>query len=113
MNKELEAFAYSTSHDLRAPLRHVAGYAELLQRHAALMLDDKGKQFVSMIQESAKRMGTLIDDLLAFSKIGRAETRNIVVALNQLVREVQSEIGDDMVGREVVWQISPVPEFYC
>jgi PAS domain S-box-containing protein len=112
INKELEAFAYSTSHDLRAPLRHVAGYAELLQRHAALMLDDKGKQFVSMIQESAKRMGTLIDDLLAFSKIGRAETRNTVVALNQLVREVQSEIGDDMVGREVVWKISPLPEFY-
>jgi PAS domain S-box-containing protein len=112
MNKELEAFAYSTSHDLRAPLRHVAGYAELLQRNAASVLDDKGKQFVSMIQESAKRMGTLIDDLLAFSRIGRVETHNSVVALTQIVREVQREVADDMVGREVFWKISPLPEFY-
>jgi len=111
-NKELEAFAYSTSHDLRAPLRHVAGYAELLQRNAAAVLDEKGTQYVSMILESAKRMGTLIDDLLAFSRIGRAETRKSVVSLNQLVREAQSEVADEMAGRKIVWNIGILPDVY-
>ena len=57
-NKELEAFAYSTSHDLRAPLRHVAGYAELLQKHAAAVLDEKSRRYVAMLLESAKRMSS-------------------------------------------------------
>ena len=64
-NKELEAFAYSTSHDLRAPLRHVVGYSELLQKHAASLLDDKSRRYVMMVLESAKRMGALIDDKAA------------------------------------------------
>jgi len=112
INKELEAFAYSTSHDLRAPLRHVAGYAELLQRNAVSVLDDKGKQYVLMILESAKRMGILIDDLLAFSRIGRTETRKSLVSLNQLVQEARIEIGGEMAGRDIVWKIGLLPEFY-
>jgi PAS domain S-box-containing protein len=112
INKELESFAYSTSHDLRAPLRHVAGYAELLQKNGVSVLDDQGKKYVRMILESAKRMGNLIDDLLAFSRIGRAETRNSRVSLNQLVREVQGEIAEEIAGRSVVWTIDDLPEFY-
>ena len=77
-NKELEAFAYSISHDLRAPLRHTAGYAELLAKSAASSLDGKGRRYLTLILEAAKRMGNLIDDLLAFSRISRAEARMVV-----------------------------------
>ena len=66
INKELGAFAYSISHDLRAPLRHMAGYTELLQKTSSSVVDEKGRRYMTMILESAKRMGTLIDDLLAF-----------------------------------------------
>ena len=73
VNKELEAFAYSASHDLRAPLRHVAAYSELLQKNANSILDEKSQRYLTMLMESAKRMGQLIDDLLSFSRIGRAD----------------------------------------
>jgi PAS domain S-box-containing protein len=111
-NKELEAFAYSTSHDLRAPLRHVVGYSELLQKHAASLLDDKNRRYVLMILESATRMGALIDDLLAFSRIGRAETRNTLVSLGQLAREVLSEVERETEGRDIVWRVGALPTLY-
>jgi len=111
-NKELEAFAYSVSHDLRAPLRHMVGFAELLQKNASSSLDDKGRRYMIMILESAKRMGTLIDDLLAFSRIGRAETRETMVSLEQLVKEAQAEVWRETEGRSVTWEIGPLPDFY-
>ena len=85
-NKELELFAYSVSHDLRAPLRHSAGYAELLQKQASSTLDEKSRRYLQTILNSVKRMGNLIDDLLAFSRIGRAETKRGPVNLQQLVK---------------------------
>src|SRR5215470_6659299 len=97
-NRELESFAYSVSHDLRAPLRHLVGYSELLQKHASNLLDDKSQRYVQIIHESAKRMGNLIDDLLAFSRIGRAETKTTPVNLQQLVADVASEIGAQATG---------------
>jgi len=112
INKELEAFAYSISHDLRAPLRHMVGYTELLQKNASSILDDKGRRYTLMILESAKRMGTLIDDLLAFSRIGRAETRETMVSLGQLVREVQSEVAQETGGRNITWRIGKLPDLY-
>lgn len=112
MNKELEAFAYSISHDLRAPLRHIVGYTELLQTGASPRLDAKDRRYITMILESAKRMGTLIDDLLAFSRIGRTETRETMVSLEQLVKEVQNELSRETEGRNMTWKIGPLPDFY-
>jgi light-regulated signal transduction histidine kinase (bacteriophytochrome) len=111
-NKELEAFAYSISHDLRAPLRHMVGYTELLQKHAAPTMDDKGLRYMLTIRDAAKRMGTLIDDLLAFSRIGRAETRETMVSLDQLVKEVQSELLHDTEGRNLTWKVGTLPDLY-
>ena len=104
-NKELESFAYSVSHDLRAPLRHVAGFSELLQKQASSSLDDKSRRYIQTILESSKRMGNLIDDLLGFSRIGRAETKKTVVNLDRLVAEVVAELAQETRGRDVVWKI--------
>jgi len=104
-NKELEAFAYSVSHDLRAPLRHVAAYTELLQKTAASALDERSQRYVSNLLEAAKKMGMLIDDLLAFSRIGRVERRMTPVSLAELAREVVREAQRDTEGRDVEWRI--------
>lgn len=111
-NKELESFAYSVSHDLRAPLRHLVGYSELLQKHAADSLDEKSQRYVQIILESAKKMGNLIDDLLAFSRIGRAEARTTAVDLQQLVADVTLEIGTQSNGRDISWNIGALPVCY-
>jgi PAS domain S-box-containing protein len=109
-NKELEAFSYSVSHDLRSPLRHVGGFLELLQKRAGPVLDDKCKRYVSMIAESAKEMGTLIDNLLSFSRMGRAEMQTSRLNLEQLTRDAIKELAPDTAGREIVWKIAPLPE---
>jgi signal transduction histidine kinase len=111
-NKELESFAYSVSHDLRAPLRHMAGYSELLQRQASPLLDEKSQRFIRTILDSAKRMGNLIDDLLAFSRIGRIETKKTEVNLYQLVNDVVAEIGQETKGRDIAWKIGALPVCY-
>jgi PAS domain S-box-containing protein len=111
-NKELESFAYSVSHDLRAPLRHVVGFAELLQKRSASSLDEKSRGYVSTIQDSARRMGTLIDDLLSFSRMARAETKKTVVNLEQLVHEAISELAGETGGRDIAWKIGTLPSCY-
>lgn len=112
INKELEAFAYSVSHDLRAPLRHMGSYTELLQKRISSVVDEKSNHYMAMMLDAAKRMGNLIDDLLAFSRIGRAETRKTLVSLAQLVREAVTEVRQDTEGRNIVWKIGGLPEFY-
>ncbi|HTR57190.1 MAG TPA: ATP-binding protein, partial [Casimicrobiaceae bacterium] len=109
-NRELEAFAYSASHDLRAPLRHVAAYAELLQKAASSGLDERSRRYVTNVLEAAKKMGALIDDLLAFSRIGRAETRMTLVSLGELLREVLRDMERETVGRDIAWKVeAPLP----
>jgi PAS domain S-box-containing protein len=111
-NKELEAFAYSISHDLRAPLRHMVGYAELLQKNAFSVVNEKSRRYIMTILESGKQMGTLIDDLLAFSRVGRVEMQKTLVSLEQLVKEALIEINEETDGRNIAWRIGKLPNVY-
>ena len=112
-NKDLESFAYSVSHDLRAPLRHVAGYSELLQKQASSLLDEKSQRFMTLIVQAAKRMGNLIDDLLAFSRIGRAETRMTRVSLDALVKETLDDVRPETDGRDIAWVVGALPDVHA
>lgn len=111
-NHELEAFAYTISHDLRAPLRHMAGFTELLQKNTASILNERNQRHVKMILESVQRMGELIDDLLAFSRISRAETHKTLVSLKQLVDEAIGEAQQDADGRDIIWKVGKLPDCY-
>ena len=109
-NKELEAFSYSVSHDLRAPLRHIDGYAALLSKTAGESLNDKARRYLQTISDSAKQMGQLIDDLLVFSRMGRQEMLRTTVNLDQLVKTVLHDLRLDLQGRTISWTIGPLPE---
>jgi light-regulated signal transduction histidine kinase (bacteriophytochrome) len=107
-NKELESFSYSVYHDLRAPLRHIDGFASLLSRHAEKNLDEQGRRYLSVIAESARRMGRLIDDLLTFSRMGRVEMAVGVIDSNQLIDTIVNDGGLDRDSR-ITWKIHPLP----
>lgn len=109
-NKELEAFSYSVSHDLRAPLRHVAGFVQLLQANAQGKLDETGTRYIEVIAGAAKKMGELIDDLLSFSRMGRAKMNLEPVALEGLVDECRKALELEMAGRDIEWVIGALPE---
>ncbi|MDP9132437.1 MAG: CHASE3 domain-containing protein, partial [Nitrospirota bacterium] len=109
-NKELEAFSYSVSHDLRAPLRHIDGYASLLAKATTASLDEKAKRYLQTISESATRMGQLIDDLLVFSRMGRQEMLHGTVNLNQLIASVLHDLRHDLQDRAISWTIAQLPE---
>lgn len=108
-NRELEAFAYSVSHDLRAPLRHVDGFMELLVERTAGTLDAKAQRYMDDISNAAKRMGRLIDDLLAFSRMGRREMMAGEVDLGALVKEVIEDFAPDFGNREIEWKVASLP----
>jgi light-regulated signal transduction histidine kinase (bacteriophytochrome) len=111
-NKELEAFSYTVSHDLRAPLRHIDGYAELLEKHAGTALDHKGRRYVKTISESARQMGVLIDELLAFSRLDKAELRMADVNLDQLVEEILKDVCLQPQERKIAWTVHSLPTVY-
>lgn len=109
-NRELESFSYSVSHDLRAPLRHITGFALLLERRAGATLDEKSLGYLRTMSEAAKKGGQLVDDLLSFSRMGRTELRTSRVALGEVVDEVRLELESEQEGRAVSWQIAELPE---
>jgi len=109
-NVELESFSYSVSHDLRAPLRHILGFLELLQKDPGSTFSEKGLQHAAKIARSANRMGNLIEDLLAFSRIGQSVLVKANLNLDRLVRETLGDFTAELAGRKVVWLIHPLPQ---
>jgi PAS domain S-box-containing protein len=107
-NKELEAFSYSVSHDLRAPLRHLAGFVELLNKRET-SLDDKSRHYLEVITGAASQMGRLVDDLLSFSRMGRSEMMRSQVDLRVLLDEAIHDLRTDMKGRNIIWDIKALP----
>ncbi|HEY5469458.1 MAG TPA: ATP-binding protein, partial [Bacteroidales bacterium] len=112
-NKELEAFSYSVSHDLRAPLRHINGYVDLLLSRFYDSLPDKARHYLDNIADSSRQMGTLIDDLLQFSRIGRQEKRLVNFDMNIIVNEVLVPLKQDNHKRNIEWRIATLPHVYA
>ncbi len=109
-NKELEAFSYSVSHDLRAPLRHLSGFAGLLLEESSITLNQTSRHYVDEIRDAADRMRELIDDLLDFSRMSRQDLHTRSVLLNSLVQEVIRELASETAGRNIEWRIGVLPE---
>jgi PAS domain S-box-containing protein len=109
-NKELEAFSYSVSHDLRAPLRHIDGFVKLLDKQAGEKMDEHGRRYLNIIADSARQMGALIDDLLIFSRMNRTELRHARVSQDALVHEAIDGLHSETNGRPIQWKINTLPE---
>ena len=108
-NKELESFSYSVSHDLRAPLRHLNAFIMALKEDGDSKLSEAAKGFVAGMTKSTERMGRLIDGLLAFSRTGRTAMRTSQINMSELVAEVCEEVSRDAAGRNIKWEIHPLP----
>ncbi len=109
-NKELEAFTYSVSHDLRAPLRSIDGYSKILQEDYSSTLDREANRLLQIIRNNAHRMGHLIDDLLDFSRMGRKELDRTIVDMNALVGHVRQELVSQEVNRKIEFTVKPLKE---
>ncbi|WP_084473893.1 PAS domain S-box protein, partial [Deinococcus pimensis] len=108
-NRELEAFSYSVSHDLRTPLRHIVGFGDLLRKEADTSMSDKGRRYLGIMTDAATRMSALIDDLLNFSRMGRQEIRSGPVDLDAVVREVIEELSPETQDRDIEWDVRDLP----
>ncbi|MCD9031164.1 CHASE3 domain-containing protein [Luteimonas sp. Y-2-2-4F] len=113
VNRELEAFSYSVSHDLRAPLRHIAGFADKLGRHLGDSADEKGQHYLEVISSSARRMSALIDDLLVYSRLGRSALRLQMVDVQSMVNDTRSVLDSnalaDQPDHRIDWRIDHLP----
>jgi len=112
VNKELEAFSYSVSHDLKAPLRSVDGFAKMLEEDYAGKLDDEGKRLLNVIRESAKDMGQLISDLLEFSRMSRREIHKTEIDMEDLIREIYSQLTGGLDKRIIKIEIDSLPKTF-
>jgi signal transduction histidine kinase len=109
VNRELEAFSYSVSHDLRAPLRHISGFARKLEHHLGEHVDEKAAHYIEVISSSAQRMAQLIDDLLVFSRLGRGALRLQAVDMQTVVEESRAIVESGVQDRRIVWELAPLP----
>jgi PAS domain S-box-containing protein len=108
-NRELEAFSYSVSHDLRAPLRHINGFVDLLTENYTDLLPEKGKHYLDVIVNSSRHMGTLIDDLLQFSRTGRQEMQETDLNMNEVLQDVLNQVKHDTENRNIEWDLVVLP----
>jgi hypothetical protein len=108
-NQELEAFSYSVSHDLRAPLRHIIGFMDLLENADGATYSAEQRSYLDRIKNSARNMGQLIDDLLAFSRTGRTELHRAQVNLGDLLEAVLHDLQPEIVGRNIEWKKAELP----
>ncbi|MBI3392841.1 MAG: two-component sensor histidine kinase [Nitrospirae bacterium] len=108
-NKDLEAFSYSVSHDLRAPLRAIDGFSRILLEDHAERLDEEGRRILKIVGDNGKKMGALIDDVLAFSRIGRREAESADIDMNALAASAIEELKDGIEGRSVEFDVEPLP----
>jgi signal transduction histidine kinase len=112
-NIELESFAYSVAHDLRAPLRHLAGYSNVVLQDYGTKLEAEGRQYLEKIVEGAQKMGRLVDELLNLSKIGREELSFRKTALDSVLRHVVEELAPECSGREIEWRMGNLSSAQC
>lgn len=109
LQREFDAFAYSISHDLRAPLRHITAFASILERGKLSRLEEAERSSVQALKEAAERMNQLIDALLRLSRVGRAEMHCTAVPLKDVVRQAQNDLAHEASGRKVQWRIEALP----
>jgi len=112
-NQELESFTYSVAHDLRAPLRHIAGFSGILVEEFSASLNPEAQRYLQRIQEGTRKMGQLVDELLSLARVGRQEPNLQPVGLNSLVKEVVSTLEPELAGRQVQWKIADLPFVEC
>ncbi len=112
-NKELEAFTYSVSHDLRAPLRHIAGFSKILAAEYGDRLEPDALHYLQRIEIGTRQMGLLVDDLLELSRIGRREVCRQFSGLNSLVEEVRKQLQPEVEGRNIEWRMGALPFADC
>jgi len=113
MNEEMEAFSYSVSHDLRAPLRSIIGFSSMLEEDYADSLNSGAKRITGIIKGSALRMGKLIDDLLTFSRTGKQDLRKACIDTNAMVNEIKNEVLENEAYHNVVWKIDDLPKVFA
>jgi len=112
-NQELEAFTYSVSHDLRAPLRHIGGFSRILMEDFAASMVPEALQHLQRIQDGTQRMGLLVDELLNLARVGRHALKLQVSSPNSIVEEVVSLLQPEVEGRTVIWKIASLPAMEC
>jgi PAS domain S-box-containing protein len=108
-NEEMETFSFSVSHDLKAPLRHMRGFMELLQKRMEGQLDEKSRHYAVMISDAAKKMEHLITDLLSLARLGRLELQKREVYISNLAKEIVDQLSEETIGRDITWKLGELP----
>ena len=113
VNAELEAFTYSVSHDLRAPIRQIEGFSRILAEHLGANADREVSHCLRRIQEGSQQMGRLVDDLLQLAQLGRQDAKRLRISLDSLIRDVMANLRTETTGRDIEWRVEELPPVVC